>query len=101
MSGPWTLLAGGAAGVAVGLASFEGLWLTSTRIATARRPALLVLGSFAARSVLLLTVLVPSARAGWEILGLAVLGLLAGRALSLRRHLPPAPLRAGGGGRWS
>jgi len=101
VSAPWTLLAAGVVGVAAGLAFFEGLWLTSVRISTARRPGLLILGSFAVRAALLLAALAIAVRAGWEVLGVTVVGVLAGRAVSLDRHRPPAPGRAVGGERWS
>jgi F1F0 ATPase subunit 2 len=82
-------------GVTLGLAYFAGLWATVRRLPAARRPALLALGSFAARLAL--------AAAGFALLlggdarrGVAtLLGFVAVRLVAVRRTRPASVVSGG------
>lgn len=103
-------LAALAAGVLAGAAYFGGLWWTVRRIAGVRRPALLLVGSYMGRLAFLGAVLYGVLRTGIVHLLLAVVGILLGRWLLVRRLGganpevsldEPAVDRPEGGGSWS
>lgn len=79
-----TLLAGAAAGAALGFVFFGGLWWTSRRLAETSRPALLVSLSLLVRLLVVATGLVLLARVGPLLLLGAVVGLLAMRVALTR-----------------
>jgi len=83
------------AGLALGAGFFEGLRRTVVRVPGARHPALLVLGSFAIRVVIMAGFLVVLARAGGgAALAAATAGIVLARAGVVRRSRV-------GGGPWS
>ena len=92
------LVAGAAAGAAVGLVFFGGLWWTSRRLTETGRPALLVSLSLLGRLLLVAVVLVLLARVGALLLLGAVAGLLAMRLVLTRAatedRLPTSTLGA-------
>lgn len=81
------VLAGGGLGVLAGAGFYGGLAVTVDRLSDARRPALVVLGSFLLRLAFVAVVL--AAVAGWlppaGLLGAAG-GLVLGRVLVVRLH---------------
>lgn len=85
------LIAGGAAGVAIGLFHFGLLWLTVARIEGSAHPWRLLLGSFVVRTAgtVLFFYLVMTAT-GWPGLVAAMLGFLLVRVCMVRM-LRPAP----------
>lgn len=73
------MTAGFAAGVALGLFFFGGLWLTITRLHSVRYPAILALASFWIRASAVVGVVFLFVRRGWQY-GLALLaGFIVGR----------------------
>jgi F1F0 ATPase subunit 2 len=101
-------LVGAGLGLLASAAFFGGLAVTVERLPAARRPALLVLGSFLLRFAFVAVVL--AAVAGWlppaGLLGAAA-GLVLGRQLVVHHHgRRAAPLErrrvtSAGGGRWT
>ena len=82
-------------GVALGTVYFSALWLTVTRIRTARRPALLMLTSATLRMGLLFVGLYLTVQGGhWERLLAAVAGIVIARVV-LTRALPAHRLTSG------
>jgi F1F0 ATPase subunit 2 len=83
----------GVAGAAAGLAFFGGLYVTTRRIASARHPALLMIGSFFARSALVLAAAWLAARSAghWGVVALLA-GIIFARLamVGLVRHAEPA-----------
>lgn len=83
------------AGATLGLLFFGGLWLTVRRVPEARRPGLLMAGSFLVRVGLLAAGLLLLARAGAAHLLAGLLGVLVARTLLVRRlgrlHHPDDP----------
>jgi len=77
------------AGLALGLFYFGGLWLTVRVIPRARRPWVLVLGSFAARLALTVAAFYIVMAGDWKRLVACLCGFLATR-LALTRALGPA-----------
>lgn len=92
MNGAWLLLSFLAGGLAGGL-YFSGLWYTVRQLPTARRPVLLLLGSFALRLVLLLGIIYLLASAHWSYLFSALAGVLLARTLLIHRWGPGAVKR--------
>lgn len=88
MTTPWTVLLAVAVGAALGGLYFEGLWATTRRLGTARRPAPLLLVSFFLRLVLLMGGLALVATTGWWHLATATVGVVGARTLSVRAHAP-------------
>jgi F1F0 ATPase subunit 2 len=83
MADPVQLLLAIAAGLALGLVHFGGLWWTVQRLPTATRPVLLMLLSAAARVALVLPALVWFAVESVPSLACALIGLLMARTLLL------------------
>jgi F1F0 ATPase subunit 2 len=84
-------------GGGLALLYFGGLWLTVQRAVEADHPHWLLLGSFAARSALVLlgfflVIAIPGA--DWTLLLASLLGFLAGRTVLVHRwrpHAAPSP----------
>ncbi len=88
MSNIGILVLAGAAGMLMGLGYFGGLWLTVQRLPKSRHPALLLVGSFALRMVLLLVGLYVVMGGQWERALACVAGLLLARAVLTHRLRP-------------
>lgn len=88
------LLLGLVVGALAGGLYFGGLWFTVRRLATARRPLWVLIGSFAARLALLLVALYLLAGRHWSSLVGALLGVLLARTVLIRRWGPPPAPRA-------
>jgi F1F0 ATPase subunit 2 len=78
------------AGVAAGVVHFGGLWLTIRRLPSARRPHLLMLASFAARTVLVVAVMLAMAYIDWQAVVAAFAALILARAVLVRKLAPRA-----------
>jgi F1F0 ATPase subunit 2 len=76
-----TLLAGGL----LGLVYFSGLWWTTQQLTTAKHPALLFLGSFLVRLVVVLGGFYLVAGGRWERMIACLAGFLLARSWLLRR----------------
>lgn len=87
------LALGAAAGVALGLALFGGLWLTVRGLSAARRPGLALALSSLVRLGLVALALAALARFHPAALGGAVAAMLATR-MAMTRRLAPARRRA-------
>ena len=86
MDEPVGLAAAFAAGSAAGAAYFAGLWVTVRGLPAARRPALLVFGSFLVRFGGAATTFVLLVRAGgWRWVAAALAGFVLARTLIIRR----------------
>ncbi|HRQ40485.1 MAG TPA: ATP synthase subunit I [Chloroflexota bacterium] len=72
---------------------FGGLWYTVRQLPTTNRPALLLIGSFLLRLVLLLATLYLLTSAHWSYLLSALVGLLLARTLLIRRWGPESVIR--------
>lgn len=73
-----------AAGIALGLFFFGGLWLTVVRLPKARHPAILVAASFWIRAIAVVVAAFLCARHGWQLALALLAGFAAGRfAVSL------------------
>ena len=77
-----------AAGTAMAAFYFGGLWLTVRRIATRRRPALLVFGSFIVRGAMVIAAMVWITRIHWQLLPAAMAGFVLVRVVVTRRLRP-------------
>lgn len=73
------------AGIGLGAFYFGGLWLTVRAFPTARRPALLALGSFAGRMAVTLVGFYLVSGGRWERLLVALTGFLLMRGVLVRR----------------
>lgn len=103
----WALLIGIAAGVAAGALYFGGLYATTRRMATSRRPALLTVFSFVGRTLAIVAsaVLVATILGAWSLLAFAVgltvarivLVTLVRRTLEASQGLVATGARAEGG----
>jgi len=81
----WKLGVAVAAGVAVGLFYFGGLWLTVRRLADARRPHVGALVSFAARTVVAVAAIGLMAwLGGWQTLAACMVGFIVMRLVTAR-----------------
>jgi F1F0 ATPase subunit 2 len=94
MSLSWVLLGGLAAGLLLGLLFFGGLWWTTQRLPASPRPALLLLGSFSLRVVLVGAGFFLLALWDWPAVLAAVVGFTLLRIFTARRWGPGA-LRGG------
>lgn len=82
------LLLGLGAGLLVGAAYFAGLWWTVRKVTRVQRPAVWLLGSFAARSIVALGAFALVLRLGSPVaLVAALIGFMAARWLTTR-YLP-------------
>ena len=80
----WKLALAVSAGAAVSVFYFGGLWLTVRRLPTAKRPHLLMVGSFAARTVVTVAVIALLARLDWQLLAACMVGFIATRIVTVR-----------------
>ena len=81
----WKLAVALAAGVAVGLFYFGGLWLTVRRLSDAKRPHVWALVSFAARTVVAVAAVGLMAwLGGWQTLAACMAGFIAMRLVTAR-----------------
>lgn len=71
-------------GGGLGLMFFGGLWLTLAQLPRASQPALLVFGSFIARTAAVLLGLYPVIRMGWQPFAAAMIGFVLMRMLLTR-----------------
>jgi F1F0 ATPase subunit 2 len=85
----WQLVLALVAGAAAGLFYFGGLWWTVRRVPTSPRPHLLTLGSFAARTVVVVAMVVWLARQHWVLVVACLATFIAVRVLMVRRLRPP------------
>ncbi|MBA3017921.1 MAG: ATP synthase subunit I [Proteobacteria bacterium] len=79
-----SLLLSFTAGIGLGTFYFGGLWLTVRRLPTARNPALLSLGSFFGRLVLVLACFYFVMDGHWQRLMVCMLGFLGMRSILVR-----------------
>ena len=77
----WQPVWGFTAGMGIGALYFGGLWLTVSQLGRARRPYLLLAGSFVARLAAVLVVFYLLLPQGWVVLGTGMVGLLASRLI--------------------
>lgn len=87
------VIAGFAAGLGLGLLFYGGLWLTISRLAVVRHPAVLALVSFWIRAISVVAVALVFARLGWRACAGLLLGFVLGRilvSLWLRERRPLA-----------
>lgn len=84
IDGLWLALAA-LAGVAIGLFYFGGLWLTTQRLVSAQRPALLFMASYLVRLVVALGGFYLVSGGRWERMVACLAGFLLGRAWMLRK----------------
>ncbi|MGE0487404.1 MAG: ATP synthase subunit I [Gammaproteobacteria bacterium] len=83
MAPEWMATTGALAGLAVGGAFYGGLWLAVAALPRARHPAVLVLGSFVVRALLVLGVLWWLASVSAVALAAGCAGLLVSRLVTL------------------
>lgn len=83
-----TLILDFVAGVVIGSLYFGGLWLTIRRLPTARRPALLFLGSYFGRNAACLIGFFAVMQGRWERLLACLAGFLLARFVAVRIRLP-------------
>jgi F1F0 ATPase subunit 2 len=76
------------AGVFLGIIYFWGLWLTVVRLPASRRPALLAILSFVARSVITMAGFYLAADGQWQQLTVCLLGFLTSRQVIMIRMQP-------------
>jgi len=85
----WKLALALAAGAAVGLVYFGGLWMTVRRLSDARRPHVWALVSFAARTVVAVaTIGLMAWLGGWQALAACMAGFIAMRLVTARMWGP-------------
>jgi F1F0 ATPase subunit 2 len=85
----WDLLVSMAVGIGLGAFFYGGLWLTVRRLAVARFPALLAMGSLIFRTAAVLAVLILSSRGRWQNAVAVLAGMVAGR-IAVSRYLSHA-----------
>jgi len=89
----WKLAVALAAGVAIGLVYFGGLWMTVRRLSDARRPHVWALVSFAARTVVAVaTIGLMAWLGGWQTLAACMAGFIAMRLVTARMLANPGGL---------
>lgn len=96
----FTLALACAAGMALGLFYFGGLWLTVRRLARQRRPLPLFLGSFLGRTALVVAGFYFVMGGRWERMLACLAGFIMARLLltsRLRREASPVPPQQAGG----
>jgi F1F0 ATPase subunit 2 len=81
------------AGVGLGLCYFGGLWWTVQQLATARHPALWLIGSFVVRASVSLAGFYAVLSGGAARLMVCLVGFFAVRTILVRRWLP-APAKS-------
>lgn len=69
-------------GLALGIFFYAGLWFTVKRLPTARHPALLALGSFLVRTIIVLAGFVVVIEKRWQYALAVFAGFIAGRLLT-------------------
>jgi F1F0 ATPase subunit 2 len=72
-------------GLVLGFLYYGGLWVTVQRLAQAKRPGLLILGSFLGRIILLIPILLWIANGQFDRLLAAMIGILAMRQVLTKR----------------
>ncbi len=87
MSGPQLLLSF-LVGILGGGLYFGGLWYTVRHLPAARRPALLLIGSYLLRLILLLVAIILLAGNHWSTMLSALAGIILARTLLIRRWGP-------------
>lgn len=97
MSDYFSLLLALAAGMALGLFFFGGLWLTVRQLPTSPSPALLLLASFVGRTALTLVAFYFVMGGRWERLLACLAGFLLARTVLLVWHRSSAPSDSEGG----
>lgn len=88
MSGFPTLILALAAGLALGLFYFGGLWLTVRRLPGARRPTLLFVASFVGRTALTLLGFYLIMDGSWDRMLACLLGVIIARQVLVFRLRP-------------
>lgn len=81
---PMAIATGLAAGLLLGAVHLGGLWLTVRALAGSRVPALLLLGSFAARTALVVAGAAYLAAHSWQALAALAAGFLLARLIATR-----------------
>lgn len=82
------------AGVALGVMFFGGLWLTVKQSLSSTKPALLILGSFVVRIVLVLTGFYFIGANNWQWLLIALAGFIIARLLVIHfTKTKPSPIK--------
>ncbi len=81
MTEVWSLVLALVTGVLLGAVFFGGLWWTVSRMASSKRPALLLLGSLLLRTSVALGGFYLIARGHWERLLVCLLGFVLARIL--------------------
>lgn len=89
MTDPLWLAVAFAAGLALGLLYFFGLWLTVRGLPRTGHPALLLSASLLGRTAAVLAGFYLLSGGGWPALTAAVAGFIAGRMLVIRGTRPP------------
>jgi F1F0 ATPase subunit 2 len=91
MNENFSLLLSPLAGIGVGFLFYGGLWLTVSRIASAKRPWLLLVANSAARTALALAAIWWVSQGSAARIALCVFGFMATRPLVFRltRSVPP------------
>jgi len=78
-----------AVGILLGIVYFGGLWLTVTHLPRSRRPALLAIGSFTGRTLLILAAMYMFVKDGhWDRLVAWLLGFVLARFVVINRTRP-------------
>lgn len=95
MRGPVSILLLLAAGFGLGLFFFGGLWLTVRASPASRHPTVLMLGSFWARTVLVVAGFVAAIASRWQNALACLLGFIIARVL-LARWIPARGARGPG-----
>jgi len=101
MSETLTLVSAGVAGLLLGVIFFGGLWWTVRKGVSARRPALLFLGSLVLRSAVTVAGFYVVGDGHWQRLLACLLGFVIARFMVTRLAGPPAehyhaPAKEGG-----
>ena len=93
---PLAIATGLVAGVLLGAAHLGGLWLTVRALPKSRLPGLLLLGSFAARTSLVVAGAALVASGNWQTLAATAPGFLIARLVATRAiaQQPPATDRS-------
>jgi F1F0 ATPase subunit 2 len=87
MPGTITIIVGLLAGFGLGVVFFGGLWLTVRALPRSTKPTALMLGSFWARTILVVAGFAAAAAGNWQTLILCLLGFTLARFV-LARYFP-------------
>ena len=79
MNETWNMILAFIAGLLLGALFFGGLWFTVKKMSTSAKPALLVLGSFVSRMVVVLIGFYFIGAGNWQRLLIALLGFIIAR----------------------